>query len=60
MKSVIKATSHSAVSLCVNKLSMHFLAEKNARTEEQIDGETRKTLAREVFYTCNWKTAFER
>ena len=66
MQSVIQATSHSAVRLCVSRLSMHFLAEKisyseiSRNTGEQFEKEARKELAREVFYSCDWKTAFER
>ena len=60
MKSIIEATSHYAVRLSVTRLSMHFLAENSVKTEPKIEEELRKGLARQVFFSCDWKTAFER
>jgi hypothetical protein len=60
MKCIIQATSHYAVSLSVNRLSMHFLAENSVKAEQKIEEESRGNLARHVFYSCDWRTAFER
>ena len=60
MKSIVDATSHYAVRLSINKLSMHFVAENSVKTEQKIEEESRRDLARQVFYSCDWKTGFER
>ena len=60
MTSVTKATSHYAVRLAVNKLSMHFMAENCVDPEGGVTGESSRDLARKVFYSCDWRTAFER
>ena len=60
MKSIIDANSHSEVRLSTNRISMTFLTANSGKREQQIGLETTASLARQAFYSCDWKTAFER
>ena len=57
---ILSATSHHAVKVAVSRLSMHFLVDNSIRDNHRVDGEKSRALARELFYSCGWRTALER
>ena len=60
LKSIIEASSHHAVRLAVMSLSLHFIGENNLSLTSHEVAATSLVMARQMFYACDWKTAFQR